>query len=255
MPRWKRSKIRARSASGMPGPESSTVSATRLPSRPTRHATVPPSGEYLQALSRSTPSRRSSHSGGAVTTGCPARTSHGQFELARLGDGRRTGPRSGREHAEVDRLGVGWAARRVEARQPEHVLEQPAHPLRLAVDPLERLRYHSSSRSCASARLVCASITDSGVRSSCDASAVNSSCRRRAALDRARRPAGRSRPRRGTRPRAGAARSASVAEDDRPLRVADAVHRLRHDDPSRRRPSLPAMRTRVAGDRGGRRRR
>ena len=43
------------------------------------------------------------------------------------------------------------------------------------------LRYQAASRSCASARDVCASITDNGVRSSCDASAVNSSCRRRAA--------------------------------------------------------------------------
>ena len=43
------------------------------------------------------------------------------------------------------------------------------------------LRYQAASRSCASARLVCASMTESGVRSSCEASAVNSSCRRRAA--------------------------------------------------------------------------
>ncbi len=57
---------------GMPGPESSTVSETRPPDSCTLSATVPPAGEYLHALSSSTPVSRSSQSGGAATSAAAA---------------------------------------------------------------------------------------------------------------------------------------------------------------------------------------
>ncbi len=66
--RWKRSKMRVRSPGGIPGPESSTVTRTRAPSCVTETWTVPPSGEYRQALSSSTLGCRSSHSGGIAIT-------------------------------------------------------------------------------------------------------------------------------------------------------------------------------------------
>ena len=86
--------------------------------------------------------------------------------------------------------------------------------------PVKALRYQAASRSCARASEVCASITDSGVRSSCEASAVNSSWRRRAASMGAatRRPM-------TTAPDEHEAqqerRDQQHAEDDRPLGVGD----------------------------------
>src|SRR5216684_2195118 len=63
-----RSNIQSRCSGAIPGPESSTTSLTWWPSAVTRTSTEPCSGVYLQALSRSTPRRWSSHSGDAAIT-------------------------------------------------------------------------------------------------------------------------------------------------------------------------------------------
>ena len=186
--------------SGMPGP--GVVDGQRDPRLVRRRretVTAPPSGEYLQALSSRTPEQPVEPLGRHGDDHAPGRDGAGP------GSGRasrrrpRTGRPSGGEDAQVDRLGVGLALRRVEPRQPQQVLEEPPHPLRLDGRRVPNaFWYHSASRVPARARLVWASMTDSGVRSSCEASAVNSSWRWRAARW-APRPAGRSAPRRGTR--------------------------------------------------------
>ena len=43
-----------------------------------------------------------------------------------------------REDAEVDRLSVGQAPGRIEPGEPQEVVDEPVHPLALAVDPPER---------------------------------------------------------------------------------------------------------------------
>ena len=100
--------------------------------------------------------------------------------------GSRRSPRTGRPpgramHGEVDRL--AYSERRfdgVEPGQPQQVLEHPPHPLRLVVDPAERRAVPGRRRARGRGRgSVWASMTASGVRSSCEASAVNSSWRRR----------------------------------------------------------------------------
>ena len=129
-----------RSSSGMPGP--GVVDGQPDPRRrrrPRDTVTEPPSGEYLQALSSSTPRSRSSHSGGAVTTivplGAPGRrgcrwrasaTTPNRSTVWAASTARSTGS------------ALGLTLRGVEARQPQQVVEQAAHPLRLAVDALER---------------------------------------------------------------------------------------------------------------------
>jgi hypothetical protein len=79
------------------------------------------------------------------------------------------------EHPEVHRLMMRRALQGVEAGQPEESLDEPAHPTRLPLDAFEGVRYQATSRSAASARLALASMTESGVRSSWEASAVNAS--------------------------------------------------------------------------------
>ena len=69
----------------------------------------------------------------------------------------------------------------VEAGEPEQVVDQAPDALALAVDPLERRAGRRSGSRCpARARLVWASMTETGVRSSCEASALNASWRCRA---------------------------------------------------------------------------
>ena len=119
--------------------------STRLPSA-ARTSTVPASGAYLHALSSSTPRSRSSQSGGI-----------GDHVAARGG----RGPRGQAPRLRDDREAVGGLPRRarrgprapcparprsgVEAGQPEHVLQEPPHPLGLAVDALEGARGTSSA--------------------------------------------------------------------------------------------------------------
>jgi hypothetical protein len=101
--------------------------------------TVAPCGEYLNALSSRIPTSRSSQSGGAVTI---ASRQSGAPDLevlpASLGDRAESIGRLGRQDADVDRLGLGLPARRVESSEPEHVVDQPASPLQLGVDSPER---------------------------------------------------------------------------------------------------------------------
>ena len=73
--RWNRSKSCGRCSAGMPGPLSSTASASRPPSALTLILTRPSGPAYRQALSISTPISRSIHSGGAfISAGPPAST-------------------------------------------------------------------------------------------------------------------------------------------------------------------------------------
>ena len=78
---WKnRSKIRSWSPSAMPMPSSSTVTSIHSPAARARTCTVPPSGEYLKAFSRSWPTMmsvaivsplaRGRPAGMSVTTAC-----------------------------------------------------------------------------------------------------------------------------------------------------------------------------------------
>ena len=75
-------------------------------------------------------------------------------------------------------LGLPWLA----SKRDNH--RRSSSILRIRLDSSltrsKALRYQVLSRSCARARLVCASMTDRGVRSSCEASAEKSSWRRRA---------------------------------------------------------------------------
>jgi hypothetical protein len=178
--RWKRSKIRSRWSSAMPGPLSSTVSRTLPPSVPTPTRTVPPSGEYLQALSRRTPSSRSSHSGGAAIT---APSSWPLTSRARLRASATTPNRSAAWAARIPRstgsaFGGAWVASN-RANQ-----SRSSSRRRIRFDSWstrsKAVRYQATSRAWVMARLVWASMTESGVRSSCEASAVKSSWRWRA---------------------------------------------------------------------------
>ena len=118
-------------SSGMPGPLSSTVSLTRAPrrdGRPDRAAL----GRVLAGVVEKDAEqaveplgRRGDHDAS------PAWRATVEVEVARLGDDAEPVDRLRREHAEVDRLGVRLACGGVEAGEPQQVLEQPAHPLRL----------------------------------------------------------------------------------------------------------------------------
>ena len=139
--RWNRSKIRvALGPRGCPGPRrrrSAGPAARR--SRPRRRP-CRPAGAYLQALSRRTPSRRSSHSGGRGDDCARRRAVEVEPQSRRgLGDDpepvdglRRPGPPRSTGSAS------GGSLRGVEPGEPEEVVEQPAHPLDLDVDPAER---------------------------------------------------------------------------------------------------------------------
>ncbi len=57
--------------------------------------------------------------------------------MALLGDDAEPIDRLGREHREIDRLGVRLAGGDIEAGQPQQVVEECAHPPAFAVDPPE----------------------------------------------------------------------------------------------------------------------
>ena len=180
-----------------------------------------------------------------------------QREAARLGDGREPVGGLGGQHPEVDRLDAGRRLGGIEPRQPQHVVEQPAHALRLAVDPLEGGRYQSAVALAGERQAgVCASMTESGVRSSCEASAVNSSWRWRArSIGAATRRPMATAPRKTTSSRIGAMRTSArmivelALSDDRVERLADddvAIADLAARDPQSA--AVPMM-SRSAGDR------
>ena len=109
------------------------------------------------------------------------RHGHGDRQAARLGDDPEAVGGGGGHHADVDRLRVGRTAQGVETGEPQEVLEDLPHPVGLAVDPLERAPVRLGIPvDPASERLVWASITETGVRSSWEASALKASCRWRA---------------------------------------------------------------------------
>ena len=97
-----------------------------------------------------------------------------QPDAAGLGDGRERVRRHVGEDGEIHVLRLGAVPGGVEASQPEEVLDQAAHAAGFSLHPLEGGLDQATSRGWARAREVWASITESGVRSSWEASAVNS---------------------------------------------------------------------------------
>ena len=225
--------LRPLGLAGCPGPQSSTVSATRGPSPATVTSTGRPPARTCRRCRARTPSSRSSQLGRRRDHDRrrPVARRRASVEAARLRDGREP---VGRLAASIPRS-TGSAVRRplgrVEAGQPEHVLEQPPHPLRLAVDARERRAVPGGVALLRPARgEVWASMTDSGVRSSCEASAVNSSWRWRArprSGAATRRPIATA-PRNTTPSRNGA--MSELAEDDVRWRVAHRLQRLADHD-------------------------
>ena len=145
---------------GCPGPSRRRSRVARPPSTATLTSTRPPFGAYLQALSSSTPSRRSSHSAGAAMTTGPAGGVHGERQAPRLRD--RPEPVDGLlgDHREVHRLVSGWAP--AASKRASQSMSSSIRRIRLDSRSTRSnaVRYQATSRSWASARLVCASMTD-----------------------------------------------------------------------------------------------
>jgi len=185
--RWNRSNSRGRSASGMPGPLSSTVRLTRLPWARTWIRTWPSGPACRQALSIRTPASRSIHSGGALisavlVTGLITALITGPSGISALTAGPTARNRSAQAWARVARSTgslPGGGGR--ESNLASHSMSSTSWRSRW-LSPRIRpraSRYSVADRGADRATSASALITLSGVRSSCEASAVNSSWRRR----------------------------------------------------------------------------
>ena len=173
--RWNRSNRSGRSASGMPGPLSSTVRLARLPWARTSIRTVPSGPAYRQALSTSTPASRSIHSGGALISTAPS-------GVSALTAGPTARNRSAQAWASVARsTGSLPGGGGLESNLASHSMSSTSWRSRWLSPWIRRSesRYSAASRGADRATSASALITLSGVRSSCEASAVNSSWRRR----------------------------------------------------------------------------
>ncbi len=139
------SKMRSCSAGGIPRPSSLTRKRTRAPLRDASSSTVPPSGEYLTALSRRFASTCRSLSGSAAIAGRPAGATTDESQAFRntrlcdLGD-------LGHDRGRVAPLDLDLHPTRLEAACPEDVVDDPREPVRLARDHIEEtvalLRLH-----------------------------------------------------------------------------------------------------------------
>ena len=147
------------SSGGIPGPESSTVSVTRGPS--TRHGHIHRATlrcvlagvveeDAEQPVEQSAGAFTDAPAGGAATRNVRRRVSAMAAKRSAV---------CAASIAHIHRLVVRRPLCGVEASQPEHVLEQPPHPFRLASTRVNAVRYQLASRSCVSAREVLASMT------------------------------------------------------------------------------------------------
>ena len=135
--RWNRSKMRSRSCAGMPGPESSTTHR-RAPALG-RHRDVDGAalGRVLAGVVDEDADQAVDELGRGGDHDRRRGRVHPERDAARLGDRGEPVRGLGDEDPEVHRVRRPRRLGGVEPCQPEHVLEQAPHPLRLAVDAPE----------------------------------------------------------------------------------------------------------------------